>query len=162
MRPICAFLVCCAIALAGCGTAPRPVDARNASVGDKLEAVAKGYNEATAGLGRAPKTDAELRPYLERFGPPDEVLRSPTDDQPFVINFRATTPSDVVACERSGGGGKRAAVNLRGEVSSISDADFARLQSPGGPKPKMDPAAAGHKQGSLKEIVGKSGGPKQP
>ncbi|MDY3555074.1 hypothetical protein R5W24_004209 [Gemmata sp. JC717] len=164
MRPVILWLACCAlVAAAGCGSEPRPVAPRNASVNDKLVAVSKGFSEATAGLGHPPKTDAELRPYLERFGPPDEVLRSPNDDQPMVVNFRAVAPGDVVACERAGAGGRRAAVNVRGEVSTISEADFARLQSPGtGPKPKMDPPAEGHKQGSLKGIIDKAGGPKQP
>ena len=45
------------------------------------------YAQATASLQHPPKNAAELRPFLEKFGSADELLRSPTDRELLVVHW---------------------------------------------------------------------------
>lgn len=82
------------------------------------------YTEACQRLNRPPRSLKELQPFLaETVGPDEEqaedVLRSPNDDQEFVIHWNVWVPPDdefetdyVLAYERSGIDGKRYVVTI--------------------------------------------------
>src|SRR5262249_425176 len=95
--------------------------------------------------GRGPKDAAELRPFLQAFGDPDDLLTSPNDNQPFVIiwgqNPATGRPTEyqgmfpILAYEQQGAGGRRAGGDSPGRPIAGPDEDFPKLKFLGGHKP---------------------------
>ena len=104
-------------AVAGCGTTattgeekPPPTEAQR-----RLIAIGDAYVRATAKLNRPPNNVNELIPFLKPIGKPEELLKSPEDNQNFeivygsmLIGSKATgSEMPIVAYEKSGKDGKR-------------------------------------------------------
>ena len=52
---------------------------------ENLSKIGRAYMEASAGLKHPPRNAGELAPFLEKVGASESVLRSPRDNQDFVI-----------------------------------------------------------------------------
>lgn len=124
------------LVLAGCSSTP-PVQVENS---ENLNKVAQAYREATQKLRHPPKNEAELRPFLEKHGDPDALLRSPNDGQPFVIiwgtdpNAERTLKPGVIGYEKQGTHGRRFVFTAMG-VMVMGDDDFEEANFPKGHKP---------------------------
>jgi hypothetical protein len=86
-----------------------------------LRNIEAAYEAATNQLGRPPASEAQLRPYLKRYGNPDDLLRSPRDGRPYVIQWginiqaaRAKLPPRVIAHEAAGVNGRRYVLTVMG------------------------------------------------
>lgn len=75
----------CAMAI-GCGGGG-PVLSDTAKEREQLRKVVLAYTQATSKLKRPPKDAKELRPFLEKVGDPDQLLRSPRNGEEFVIHW---------------------------------------------------------------------------
>jgi hypothetical protein len=106
-----------------------------------LRGIANVYALAQRNLGRPPKDVEELKAILApAMEDPASVFRSQRDGEEFVIvwgldlmgrDVNSTTP---IAYERKGVDGKRMVLNTRGEVSELTNEEFARLKFPPGHK----------------------------
>jgi hypothetical protein len=111
----------------------------------QLSQVAMAYGDAHGQLGRGPKNAEELKPFLKRFGDPDELLVSPNDGEPLVVIWEADPsrggPTEykgmfpILAYEKTGKGGKRAITDIRGRPMTIPEGDFSKLTFVRGRKP---------------------------
>jgi hypothetical protein len=110
-----------------------------------LSHIVMAYIEAHSKLGRPPKSEDDLKPFLKEFGNPDELLVSPTDGQPYVVIWGVDPtqggPTDyqgmwqIIAYEKAGAGGKRAVTDVRGRPMTVPDEDFPKLRFAGRHKP---------------------------
>jgi hypothetical protein len=100
-----------------------------------LAHIGQAYDEATARLGRPPQDMDDLKPYLERYGRPDRILRSPHDGLPYVILWGrkignptfTSQPPTLLAYEQQGVGGTRYVLTAAG-VMSMTDDEFERAR----------------------------------
>jgi hypothetical protein len=100
--------------------------------------VALAYRDASNGLQRGPASEKELKPYLKKYGDPDQLLVSPSDGQPYQITWGLTpmrpTKSAVghrfLVYEKTGKDGKRYAVDLMLKHYHLNATEFANLQGP--------------------------------
>jgi hypothetical protein len=131
----------------GCGSAEPKVIPLTKSE-DNLKFVALAYKDAFTRLGRPPKNEVELKPFLKDFGDPDELLVSPNDGQPYVVvwgvdpnqggptQYQGMWP--IIAYEQKGTGGKRAVTDIRGRPLTVPDEDFPELTFVGRHKPSTN------------------------
>lgn len=73
-----------ALIVAG-GCSSQPEDRKIPEAGQNIRLVALAYQHAQTGLGRPPRSAAELRPYLAKLGDPTTLLRSPNDGEDYVV-----------------------------------------------------------------------------
>jgi hypothetical protein len=100
-----------------------------------LRIIFRAYTQAAQRLGHSPKNTEELKPFLQEYGNPDELLISPNDGKPYVIvpglNLKRQQSSPVVAYEREGKDGKRQYIGLGSSaVQTATEEEFARLLNP--------------------------------
>jgi len=91
--------------------------------------VATAYSEAESRLGHAPKNVEEIKPFLQKFGNPDELLVSPNDGLPFVVNWGNASKGSgysIVAYEQKGKDGKRQIIDTRVMPWKMSDEEFTK------------------------------------
>jgi hypothetical protein len=106
------------------------------------------YTDALEELHRPPKNAEELKPFLKKYGDPDQLLTSPNDHEPYVViwgvNPTRGGPTEyqqmwpVLAYERKGSGGKRAIVDIRGHPMLVPEEDMSKLTFAGGHKPPLN------------------------
>jgi len=141
---LCGLLILLTSALTGCGSSGANVVPLTAAEQD-LTYIAMAYGDAHSKLGRGPKNADELKPFLQAFGNPDDLLVSPNDGQPYVIVW-GVDPSrggpteykqmfPILAYEQKGTWGKRAVTDVRGRPMTVPDADIPKLTFVGGHKP---------------------------
>jgi hypothetical protein len=131
--------------LAGCWSATPNVIPLTESE-QNLTNIVLAYRDAQPQLNHWPKNAEELKPFLKTFGDPDQLLISPNDHEPYVVVWGADTsrggPTDyqgmwgIIAYERTGAGGRRAVVDIRGRPMTIPEEDFSKLTFAGGHKPQ--------------------------
>ena len=106
--PYFAFLILSAlVCLVGC---KQPVAKELQKSPQNLVAIRKAYLKATARLGAPPRTLDQMSAELKEQGDPDTLLRSPEDNEKYVIHFGAVAdanPAQVIAYEKVGKEGKR-------------------------------------------------------
>jgi hypothetical protein len=137
-------IICLAAGLAGCGKSETNVVALSASE-KNLANIVLAYMDAHEELHHNPKNAEELKPFLKRFGDPDQILKSPSDGEPYVIVWGTDTSRGgptpyqqmfpIFGYERKGSGGKRAIVDVRGRPLTIPAEDFTKLTFVAGHKP---------------------------
>ena len=109
-----AFAILCS--LLGCqSSAPLVVDNPIPPIQDHLIRLGIAYARFIADKSVPPKGPGDVQPYLEKLGNPEELLRSPRDNQPLTIcwgvdiskpaAWAKSTP--VIAYEKNGVDGKR-------------------------------------------------------
>ena len=98
------------------------------------------YQQATQKTGQPPAKQEDLVPYLPAGKSIDELLKSPTDGQAYVILW-GTDPRTgmelkplVIGYEKQGKSGARFVFTAMG-VSLMSDSDFKGANFPPGHKP---------------------------
>ena len=104
-----------------------------------LQAINGAYIKTTQKLGRPPKNAAELRPALQESGDADELLRSPTDGEEFVVIWgvdpRNTPPKNgklpVLIYEKKGSGGKHHVLQLPTMITTLTDDELKNAYFPG-------------------------------
>jgi len=90
--------------------------------------VGTAFTEAEAKLGRVPKNAEELKPFLQRFGNPDELLISPNDGLPFVVRYGVVNKGSgypVIAYEQKGKDGKHQIIDTQLMPRKITDEQLA-------------------------------------
>ena len=121
------------LVLAGCGDRVKVTELPQ---GEKnLRIIFKAYTQGAQRLGRSPKNAEELKPFLQEYGNPDELLISPNDGKPYVIvpglNLKRQQASPVLAYEQEGKDGRRQYIGLGSSaVQTATDEEFARLLKP--------------------------------
>jgi hypothetical protein len=129
-------LCCLAVTLGGCSSS----STRSTDLSADEEAIVHvglAYREASTALKRAPKGIEELKPYLKKYGDPDQVLISPNDGKRYHIVWGAvaTRPTKAaqaqrfLAYEEVGKDGTRLAVDFKMNVYHLSDEEFKRIQA---------------------------------
>jgi hypothetical protein len=119
---------------AGCSSATKP-DLRRLELSKEEEAifqVGRAYNDATKALKKPPGSIKELKPYLKKYGDPDEVLISPNDGQPYQISWgmmamrppKSRQDGLLLVYEKTGKDGKRYGLDFRLHVFQMTDAQF--------------------------------------
>ncbi|HEY7429015.1 MAG TPA: hypothetical protein VH682_32590 [Gemmataceae bacterium] len=96
------------------------------------------YREASRALRRGPDSAKELKPYLKKYGDPDQLLISPNDGQPYHLVWglvpsqpsKNTQANRFLAYEQSGRDGKRYALDFMLKVYHLTDEEFNRLRGP--------------------------------
>lgn len=123
-----------AVAPTGCSSGGgRGVPELNAEE-EAIVHVGMAYRESSNALKRPPKTVEELKPYLKKYGDPDQVLTSPNDGQRYHIVWGAvaTRPTKgnqvFLVYEEAGKNGKRYAVDMKLKVYHLKDTEFAQMQ----------------------------------
>jgi hypothetical protein len=118
---------------------PRPINPTE----EHLYKIGKAYTLAAHSLKRGPKSFAEIKPFLEA-GLSDDVLRSPNDGEPFVIQWgpdynrispQGGDPYIVCAYEKRGVGGKRYVLRFPMGVVQMTDEELQKANFPPGFKP---------------------------
>jgi hypothetical protein len=117
------------------GCAPSvPQPALNPAHTENLTKIERAFDQAFEKLGRAPENADQLKPFLQEYGEPEEILRSPHDGQPYEIiwgvNFRKvrfSMPPPIVAYEKQGVNGKRYVLTVMGVVA-MTDKEFAKAK----------------------------------
>jgi hypothetical protein len=100
--------------------------------------VALAYQDASNALQRGPASEQELKPYLKKYGDPDQLLVSPNDGQHYqftwgIIPARPTKNAvgkRFLVYEKTGKDGKRYAVDLMLKVYHLNDSEFTNSQGP--------------------------------
>jgi hypothetical protein len=135
------------VGLAGCFSSDPYVVPMTASE-KNLTTIVVAYTDANEELGHAPKNVEELKPFLKKYGDPDQLLTSPNDHSPYVVIWGADPtrggPTEyqqmwpILAYEHKGSGGKRAVADIRGHPLLVPEADMSKLTFAGGHKPSAD------------------------
>ena len=94
--------------------------------------VALAYRDASNELQRGPTSENEIKPYLKKYGDPDQLLVSPNDGQRYQFTWGiipARPSKNVVGkrflvFEKTGKDGKRYAVDLMLKVHHLNDSEF--------------------------------------
>jgi hypothetical protein len=116
------------VVVAGCGTAPQPVQES-----EPLAQLLSAYLQATDSLRRPPKDESELRPFLPA-DKADAMFISPRDGQPYVlrwgVNYKDPKLDPVnpplIAYEQQGKDGIRHAVSVVG-LAMLTEEQFVQL-----------------------------------
>jgi hypothetical protein len=135
-----------ALGLGGCSGCGQEVKVLPLTAAEKkLSAIAVAYQDTMSQLDRPPKSADDLKPFLKRFGDPEDLLVSPNDSQPYVIvwgvdptkggpgEYQGMFP--IIAYERQGAGGKLAVVDIRGRPLTIPAEDLTKLRFVGRHRP---------------------------
>jgi hypothetical protein len=119
---------------AGCSSANR--SGEKSKEVEAIVHVGFAYRDASNVLKRGAASVEEIRPYLKKYGDPDQLLVSPNDGQPYhivwgVVPGRPTAGAPaqrLLAYEESGKGGKRYALDCMMKVYHLTDAEFTRMR----------------------------------
>jgi len=142
------FGVCCLLSAclgaAGCGR-QRPPDEPLTPTRANLIKIGASYTNATFSLNHPPGNRAEFLPFVQQQGKPDDVLRSPGDNEDFVIVYGVdlrdlkATGKDVpiLAYEKRGTDGKRHVLRGRSEVLLMSEDELKAATFPPGFTPPL-------------------------
>jgi hypothetical protein len=138
IRQMRAILAACLAALfaTGCNSGTRP-----AQLSEQEQAIVNvglAYRDASVALKRGPANEEELKPYLKKYGDPNQLVVSPGDGQPYQITWglmpsrptRNAVSQRFLVYEKTGKRGKRYAVDIMLKVYHLSDGEFTKLQGP--------------------------------
>jgi hypothetical protein len=137
------FLVATPLAGAvGCSSAVQP---REDETTMDLRHIARAYGVIQSAHNRPPKDVDEIKAILtdlhagQLSGPPDEVLTSARDGQPYVIvltvNLGSAPGNDIFIYEQVGKDGSRYVMTTALEVRQVPDAEFAQASFAKGHRP---------------------------
>ena len=125
--------------LAGCQDGEARVPKANDT--GNLRGIARVYAMVNRDLGRPPKNVEELKAILApAMADPSSAFRSQRDGQDYVIVWgldmvgRDLNTPAILAYERTGVDGKRMLVRCNGEVTEVTEQEFAKLKFPKGHK----------------------------
>jgi hypothetical protein len=133
-------------AVVGCKSATPPSAATDKSY-ENLQQIGAAYSQASIKLGRPPGNANELTEILKNGAAsrdPAEVLRSPDDNEPYVIvwgvDFRQLAKNTgnvdvVLAYEQRGKNGKRHVLKPPSNVFIMTDEEFKAAKFPPGHQP---------------------------
>jgi hypothetical protein len=133
----------------GCGSSSQVVNPQEDKSAQNLQQIGAAYTQAAGKLGRPPQQASDLHELIKN-GPgnpdPESILRSPDDNEPYVIVWgidfgqlaRATgNPSDIViAYEKRGKNGKRHVLKPPSIVLTMTDEAFRAAKFPPGHTPE--------------------------
>ena len=135
---VAAVLTCCVVA--GCSRKVQVADETESRSQEALRTIAAAYNACIAKRGKPPAGPDEIVPFLPKDTSPNDALRSPQDDQPFVIIW-GTDPRKgmdvnplVIGYEAQGKNGRRMVFTAMG-VFSMTDSRFKEARFPEGHTP---------------------------
>ncbi len=128
---------------AGCTPSEVVVRAKLEPAHEHLMHVGSAYNRFNAKYAKAPAAAADLKPFLQEFGNPDDLLRSPRDGAPYVIcwgvNLLVPQPwvqsTGILAYEQRGVQGKRYVLTTMRSVVLMTDDEFRQASFPPGHRP---------------------------
>jgi hypothetical protein len=110
-----------------------------------LRSIGRAYDAVIGMRNKPPRSVGEIKQVLVDFhdvgwvGPPDEVLISSRDGQPYVIilgaDLGAEVSKDVLAYEKKGAEGKRYVLLTSRDVLQMSEDEFAQATFAMGHKP---------------------------
>lgn len=133
--------------VAGCGGSPAVVNVQEDKSAQNLQQIGAAYSMAAIKLGRPPRDANDLKEILKN-GPgnpdPETILRSPDDNEPYVIvwnvNFmevaKARGNVDVIlAYEAKGKNGKRHVLKPPAQIIVMTDEQFRAAAFPPGHTP---------------------------
>jgi hypothetical protein len=113
-----------------------------------LRSIARAYDSVIGMRKKPPRSVDEIKQVLVDFhdvgwvGPPDDVLISSRDGQPYVIvlgvDLGAEISKDVLAYEKNGAEGKRYVLLTSRDVMQMTDDEFAQATFAQGHKPTGD------------------------
>jgi hypothetical protein len=120
--------------MTGCSSTKKPVELSKDE--EAIVHVGLAYRDASAALKRGPASVTELKPYLKKYGDPDQLLVSPNDGQPYhivwgLIPSRPSKNSQTqrfLAYEKTGKHGKRCALDCMLKVHHLSDEELKNMQ----------------------------------
>jgi len=101
-----------------------------------ISLVGRAYRDASMALRRGPKSIQELKPYLKKYGDPDQSLVSPNDGQPYQIVWgltparpaRSAVDNPILAYEQTGKDGKRYVLDYMLKVHHLTDKEFTAMR----------------------------------
>lgn len=133
------------IGLVGCSSgSPQPHVVKLTRSEENLKFIAMAFTDAAETNGKPPKNAEDLTPFLKVFGNPEDLLKSPDDQLPYVIIWGARPtggPGEykglfpILAYEAKGTGGRRAVTDIRGRPMTVPNDEFAKLHFIGRHKP---------------------------
>jgi hypothetical protein len=136
----------CVGLLVGCSSSQPPSEEL---VKINLRTIAQAYWAINDYHKRPPRDLDELRSTLadlhivEMGGPPDVVLASPRDQQPFVIIIGAKPAAEesrvILAYEKQGADNSRYVLTTTGKVLQLSNEEFAKARFADKHKPSLNP-----------------------
>lgn len=135
---IAAFLIACVVA--GCGRKITVADETESKSQEALRAVATAYNAALAKRGKPPAGPDDIVPFLPKGTSLEDALRSPQDNQPFVIIWGADPRKGmdvnplVIGYEAQGKNGRRMVFTAMG-VFTMTESRFKEARFPEGHTP---------------------------
>ncbi|MCI0359464.1 MAG: hypothetical protein L0211_13390 [Planctomycetaceae bacterium] len=135
LRQLCAVFFAAAIAAASSGCSSQAQSGEDETTTD-LRSIARAYDSVIGMRRKPPRSVDEIKQVLVDFhdvgwvGPPDEVLISSRDGQPYVIildvDLGAEISKDVLAYEKKGAEGKRYVLLTSRDVIQMTDDEFAQ------------------------------------
>jgi hypothetical protein len=137
------FLLVFLCGVVGCGASQKSEELTIPPVYNNLRQLSVSYSQATSELGRPPRSAEEAKPFLAKNGDPKELLQSPLDGAPFVIQWgvdvRRLTTADgkkiIWVYEANAHSGKRWVLQER-QIVELSEDDFRNAPfAPGMKKP---------------------------
>jgi hypothetical protein len=98
--------------------------------------VGQAYRDAYTARKKPPSSIKDLKPYLTKFGDPDKVLISPSDNQPYEITWgvvprhppRSMKVSPFLVSEKNGKDGKRYVLDFTFKVRYVTEEEFEKLR----------------------------------
>ncbi len=128
--------------LAGCSPEGKPADPSDTNLQQIYEAYVQFIQESD---GRPPRSEKQLRKYLNEEGDLDAIFRSPHDSEPYVIFWGAPVdeededgddegekpPAKILAHEKTGSDGGRFVLLTDGSVLKMSQEEFDRAPKAG-------------------------------
>ena len=122
------------IVLIGCSNDKKPAELTQDE--EAIKNVGLAYRDASNHLKRGPANVHELKPYLKKYGDPEQILVSPNDGQPYeivwgIIPLRQSQDAfskRFLAYEKTGKDGKRYALDFMMKVHHLSDTEFTQMK----------------------------------
>jgi hypothetical protein len=131
---LCVIAVACCVIPLGCGSGARKAEEQMQS---NLRPLAHFYNRyVQENRGRAPANEEEFKQFIRSRPSQDladqgvtdveSLFVSSRDNKPYVVIYGGQAPSDVVAYEQEGVGGKRFVATNLGGVEELDEAGFSK------------------------------------
>lgn len=122
------------LVLMGCSNDKKPVELTKDE--EAIKNVGLAYRDASNALKRGPANLNELKPYLKKYGDPEQLLISPNDGQPYeiiwgIVPLRQSQSAFLkrfLAYEKTGKDGKRYALDFMMNVHHLDDEEFRQMQ----------------------------------
>jgi hypothetical protein len=117
------------VAVIGCSHSPPPPKVNEF---ENLNKIQQAYTDAFNRLGRGPADFQEFRPFLQKYGNPDEILISSHDKQSYEIRWGVslrtmteTRKAPIIAYEKQGVKGERYVLTTAG-ILTMTDEELER------------------------------------